>query len=161
MSKSQSNQMNDTWEEGSTNVFADFEMPDADEKLAKADLTLKINQIIKKKDLTQKEAAKLLRVDQSKISLLNRGRLSDFSIERLVKYLILLDRDVEIVIKENKQKNIGLRLVSRISLRCIRATFYYKNISINADAPYSKNSSTPTAKHTTSPQSQMRYKRNP
>jgi predicted XRE-type DNA-binding protein len=87
-------------------VFADLEMPDADEKLAKAELTLKINQILKHKNLTQKEAAKLLSVDQSKISLLNRGRLSDFSIERLVKYLMLLDQDIEIVVKKTKQKSL-------------------------------------------------------
>jgi len=97
-------EMDETWEAGSTNVFADLDMPDADEKLAKAELTLKINQIIKDKGLTQKEAAKLLGVDQSKISLLHRGRLLDFSIERLVRYLTLLDQDVEIVVKKSKHK---------------------------------------------------------
>lgn len=109
MNKAKPKQTNDTLEEGSTNVFADLEMLDADEKLAKAELALKINQIIKHKDLTQKEAAKLLGVDQSKVSLLNRGRLSDFSIERLVKYLTLLDQDVEIVVKKTKNKNKRLQ----------------------------------------------------
>ena len=84
---------------GSTNVFADLEMPDANEKLVKAELALKINQIIKQKKLKQIDAAKLLGIDQSKISLLNRGRLSEFSIERLVRFLNLLNQDVEIVIK--------------------------------------------------------------
>ncbi len=88
------------WEKGSDNVFDDLEMPDADEKLAKAELAFKINQIIKKRKLKQSEAAIILETDQSKISLLNRGRLSSFSIERLVKYLNLLDQDVEIVIKK-------------------------------------------------------------
>lgn len=105
MSTSQSNKSNDTWEMGSTNVFADLDMPDADEKLAKAELTLKINKIIKQRKLKQVQAAKLLGIDQSKISLLNRGRLSDFSIERLVKYLTLLDQDVEIVIKKSRRKH--------------------------------------------------------
>jgi predicted XRE-type DNA-binding protein len=93
------------WEEGSTNVFADLEMVDADEKLAKAELALKINQILKRRNLKQIEAAKLLGIDQSKISLLNRGRLSAFSIERLVKFLNLLNQDVEIVVRGTRKRS--------------------------------------------------------
>lgn len=92
-------------EEGSTNVFADLEMVDADEKLAKAELALKINLILKKKHLKQIEAAKLLGIDQSKISLLNRGRLSAFSIERLVRFLNLLNQDVEIVVRSHRRRS--------------------------------------------------------
>ncbi len=92
------------WEIGSSNVFADLEMSDANEKLAKAELVFKINQILKKKKLKQAEAAKLLQADQSKISLLNRGHLSSFSIERLVRYLNLLNQDVEIVIKTSRRR---------------------------------------------------------
>jgi predicted XRE-type DNA-binding protein len=99
------NTINETWEVGSTNVFADIGMPDAEEKLVKAELVFKINEILKKKKLTQSESAKLLGADQSKISLLNRGRLSAFSIERLVKYLNLLNQDVEIVIKKSKKRS--------------------------------------------------------
>ena len=100
------------WEEGSTNVFADLEMADADEKLAKAELALKINQLLKKKNLKQIEAAKLLGIDQSKISLLNRGRLSAFSIERLVRFLNLLNQDVEIVIRNARRSHHGtLRVI--------------------------------------------------
>lgn len=91
------------WEMGSDNVFADLGMVDAEEKLAKAELAFKINQILKKRKLKQVEAAALLETDQAKISLLNRGRLSSFSIERLVKYLNLLNQDVEIVIKKSKK----------------------------------------------------------
>jgi predicted XRE-type DNA-binding protein len=94
----------ETYEEGSANVFADLDMPDANQKLAKAELALKINQILKRKKLKQTDAAKLLGVNQSKISLLNRGRLSDFSIERLIKFLNLLDQDVQIVIKRTRRK---------------------------------------------------------
>ncbi len=101
----------DTWEMGSANVFADLEMPDAEEKLAKAELALKINQIIKQKKIKQAQAAELLGVDQSKISLLNSGRLSAFSIERLVKYLNLLDQDVEIVVKKMKRRSGHGRLI--------------------------------------------------
>lgn len=92
------------WEEGSTNVFADLQMVDADEKLAKADLALKINQILKRRKLKQTEAAKLLGTDQAKISLLATGRLSEFSIERLVKFLTLLNQNVEIIVRVNRRK---------------------------------------------------------
>jgi len=96
--------IDETWEVGSSNVFADLDMPDAEEKLVKAELVFKINQILKKKKLKQKEAAKILQTDQSKISLLNRGHIADFSIERLVKYLNLLNQDVEIIIKKSKRR---------------------------------------------------------
>src|SRR5260364_129469 len=86
----------ETWEIGTDNVFADLNMPDAAEKLAKAELALRINQILKRKKLIQIEAAK--------ISLLNRGRLSYFSIERLVRYLNLLNQDVEIVVRKSKTR---------------------------------------------------------
>ena len=98
------NQSNIDWEVGSKNVFADLGMPNSEEMLIKADLVLKINKIIAKKNLTQVEAAVLLRVDQSKISLLARGRLTAFSIERLIKFLTLLHQDIEIVVKNSHQK---------------------------------------------------------
>lgn len=93
-----------SYELGSENVFADLEMADAEEKLAKAELAFKINQLIEKRRLKQKEAARLLQVDQSKISLLNRGRLSGFSIERLIKYLSILDQDIEIVVRPHRPR---------------------------------------------------------
>lgn len=88
-----------TWEKGSTNVFSDLVHADATEKLAKVELAYKINQLIRQRGLKQKEAAQLLETDQAKISALSRGHLSIFSLERLLKYLTLLDQDVEIVIK--------------------------------------------------------------
>ena len=103
LKKNKSKIKNGQYEMGSTNVFADLDMPDAEEKLVKVELAFKINEILKKKKLKQSEAAKILESDQSKISLLARGRLSDFSIERLVKYLNLLNQDVDIVIKKSKK----------------------------------------------------------
>lgn len=104
-------QQNLTWEEGSENVFADLDMLDAEEKLAKARLTFKINEIIEKRQLKQTEAAKLLNIDQSKISLLRCGHLKDFSVERLAHFLTLLNQDVEIVVKKS-HKNFGHGMLS-------------------------------------------------
>jgi len=88
-----------TWVEGSENVFADLGFSDAEERLAKAKLASKINEILVKKKLKQKEAAKLLETTQAKISLITCGHLDDFSIERLTHYLMCLNQDVDIVIR--------------------------------------------------------------
>jgi predicted XRE-type DNA-binding protein len=91
-------------EESSGNVFADLELPNPEECLVKADLAIQINKLIKSRKLKQNEAAKLLRLDQPKISALNRGRLSGFSVERLFKFLSILDQDIEIVIKPHHSR---------------------------------------------------------
>jgi predicted XRE-type DNA-binding protein len=107
MSTIKKHQRNITWEEGSENVFADLGMLDAEEKLAKAKLAFKINEIMEKKRLKQNQAAELLGIDQSKISLLHCGHLKDFSVERLAHFLTLLDQDVDIIVKKKSHKKSG------------------------------------------------------
>jgi predicted XRE-type DNA-binding protein len=85
--------------EGSGNVFADIGLPNPEERLAKADLAIRIALAIRARRLTQARAARILKIDQPKVSRLLRGRLSGFSTERLMHFLTLLGRDVEIVIK--------------------------------------------------------------
>ena len=84
---------------GSGNVFEDLGHPRAAEALAKAELARKIAQLIAKRRLTQAAAADLLNVDQPKVSALVRGRLAGFSLDRLVRFLVQLDSDVEIVVR--------------------------------------------------------------
>src|SRR5882762_9448522 len=86
-------------EEGSGNVFADLGLPNPEERLAKAALVFRIAAVIRARRLTQAGAARILRIDQPRISRLLRGQLSGFSTERLMQFLTLLGRDVEIVIK--------------------------------------------------------------
>jgi len=69
----------------SGNVFADLGLPNPEEALAKAELAHKIALLIQNKGLTQVQTAKLLGVDQPKVSALLRGRLSGFSLERLMR----------------------------------------------------------------------------
>jgi len=88
----------------SGNVFADIGLKYAKERLVKADLAIKINQIIKNRKLNQEGAAQILRISQPKISAIANGRLKDFSIERLIEFLNKLDQDVKILIHE-KPKN--------------------------------------------------------
>jgi predicted XRE-type DNA-binding protein len=81
------------------NVFADLGLPDAEDRLAKAMLSIQIHDIIKQRRLTQAQAAELLGIDQPKVSALIRGRLKGFSMERLFHFLNLLGRDIQIVVK--------------------------------------------------------------
>ncbi len=84
---------------GSSNVFADLGHPRPAEALAKAELARKIGAIIERRGLTQAVAAEILEVDQPKVSALTRGRLAGFSLDRLVRFLVLLGSDVKIVVK--------------------------------------------------------------
>lgn len=86
-------------EEGTGNVFADIALPNPEERLAKADLAIRIAEAIRSRRLTQTQAARALQIDQPKISRLLRGQLSGFSTERLMHFLTLLGRDVEIIVK--------------------------------------------------------------
>ena len=94
----------------SGNVFADLNLPKADELLVKAELVAKIMQETERRRLTQSQAATLLGIDQPKISALKQGRLSGFSIERLLRFLLLLGRDIEITVKEKPKSRLSARL---------------------------------------------------
>ncbi len=87
---------------GSGNVFADLEVGEPDEALIKAALAAKISSIIEHRHLTQAEAAKILGIDQPKVSALTRGRLAGFSTERLFRLIRALGRDVDIVVRKRR-----------------------------------------------------------
>lgn len=100
---------------GSGNIFADLGFHDAEERLAKATLATRIEMIITKRKLKQTQAAKILGITQSKISALKNGKLSGFSMEKLIYYLNLLNEDVEIVIKTHsgrKHQRLGCLTVA-------------------------------------------------
>jgi predicted XRE-type DNA-binding protein len=80
------------------NVFADLGLPAPDELLTKAELARQIRSIATHRHLTQKEAARVLSTTQPKVSDLFAGKLAGFSIERLIRFLNALDRDVQIVV---------------------------------------------------------------
>lgn len=88
-------------EEGSGNLWADIGRPDADEALARAELMRRISEGIRVRGLTQAAAAELLGTTQPTISDLVRGKLSRFSLERLIAFLNALGQDVEIVVRPN------------------------------------------------------------
>ena len=97
----------------SGNVFEDIGLSTPEDRLAKAQLSLKIGEIIHTRRLSQKEAAGLLGIDQPKISAIINGRLSGFSLERLIQFLNALGSDVQIVVKQRprSRKHAGLSVV--------------------------------------------------
>ena len=99
-------------ERGSGNVFADLEYPDAEAHLLKAELVTRIDQIIRQRGLKQVEAAKLLGLSQPDVSRLLRGSFREYSVERLLRLLTALGRNVEIVIREPRPQQPG-----RLSVR--------------------------------------------
>jgi predicted XRE-type DNA-binding protein len=83
----------------SGNVFADLGLPNAEELGAKVRLCVVINKILAKRKMTQAEAARLLGVNQPKVSALKGYKLEGFSVERLMHFVTALQHDVVIEIR--------------------------------------------------------------
>ena len=82
----------------SGNVFAGPGFADADERQTKVRLAVAINDILRRRGLSQVKAAEQLGINQPKVSALSKFRLQGFSVERLMRFLTALHQDVEIVI---------------------------------------------------------------
>ena len=91
--------MNIKKEKSSGNVFQDLGLPDAEERLAKAEIASQICGLIKKKKLSQAKVAALLKITQPKVSLLLSGKLKGFSLEKLFSFLNALGQNVNISVK--------------------------------------------------------------
>lgn len=89
----------------SGNVFADMGYENPEESFTKAKIAGRICDIIKSKRLTQVSAAKILGIDQPRVSDLICGRLRRFSTEKLFEFLTSLDQDIEIVIKPKSRSS--------------------------------------------------------
>ncbi|MBW0005536.1 MAG: XRE family transcriptional regulator [Hyphomicrobiales bacterium] len=91
-----------TYEVGSGNVFADIGLPNPEEHLIKAKLVYKIHTLMKNRGLKQIEAAELFGVRQPDVSKMLRGDFRQFSVERLLRFLVVLGQDVEIIVKPRR-----------------------------------------------------------
>lgn len=99
-----------TIEEGSGNVFADLGMSDPEEHVVKAGLVLKIQAVLKRRRLTQAAAAEWMGIDQPKVPAILSGQFRGYSMERLMRFLVALGHDVEIVVKPSKSNAPALRV---------------------------------------------------
>jgi predicted XRE-type DNA-binding protein len=89
---------------GAQNVFQDIGVPNAEEHFVKAQLVFKIDTILKQRGLKQVEAAKLFGVRQPDVSKMLRGEFRQFSVERLLRFLVALNQDVEIVVRPHRAR---------------------------------------------------------
>src|SRR5271170_126648 len=91
--------------EGSGNVFADLGLPNPEQELMKARLTLQIYRIIRERELTQTQAAKALGIKQPHVSLLMRNRSGSFSVGRLMEFLTALGQDVSVTVRPARKEH--------------------------------------------------------
>ena len=111
------NTNDERFEAGSGNVFADLGLPNPEIALKKAELAAKIAERIEANGWSQAKAAELMDIDQPKVSAIVRGRLKDFSIERLITCLQKLGQTVSFVFvpmveQKSSRKKIGVRTKS-------------------------------------------------
>lgn len=97
---------------GSTNVYADLGRPDADEMLLKAQLADKIGALMKRRRMTQTQAAKLFRMPQPKISAMLRGQFRGISEDRMMRCLTALGQNVQIVVRPAREGTAGVLSVA-------------------------------------------------
>ena len=86
------------------NVFADLGLPNPEQELLKAQLTLQIYKIVKARGLTQARAGQVLGIKQPHVSALMRNRAGNFSVGRLMEFLTALGQDVRITVKPTKKR---------------------------------------------------------
>lgn len=110
MSRKNPDEETTRFESGSGNVFADLGLPDPEEALAKAGLAQAIAETIDRRGLTQDEAARIMGLDQPKVSAIVRGRLSGFTQDRLTRCVLALGNDVEITIRSRATSAVAGRL---------------------------------------------------
>jgi predicted XRE-type DNA-binding protein len=94
-------------EKSSGNVFADIGLPEAEQELLKAKLTLQIRRIILSRKLTQVAAASLLGTTQPQVSGLMRLRPTALSVGRLMEFLTILGQDIEVTLKPAPRRRHG------------------------------------------------------
>ena len=81
------------------NVYADLGLKNADEHALKAEFVRQIAAVMKDQELTQTAAARRLGIEQPDVSKMLKGHFRHFSVERLMRFLVALGQDVEIVVR--------------------------------------------------------------
>ncbi len=89
------------FEEGSGNVFADLDLKDADQLLARAQIGLHVFKILKQQKLKQREIAEVLGIAQPDVSHLMNGHFSRFTTDKLLDFLKRLHRKVTIEVSRH------------------------------------------------------------
>ena len=96
-----------TYTKSSGNIFADLDLPNPEQEIVKAKLIIQIFRLLKERELTQVNAAKLLGTTQAQISNLMRCRPASVSVGRLMEFLIILGQDVKVTVTPAYKKKAG------------------------------------------------------
>src|SRR5882672_1807143 len=99
--------MKNDHEKSSGNVFTDLGLPNSEQELLKARLTVQIYRLIKERGLTQTKAAELLGTTQGQVSALMRCRPVAVSVGRLMEFLTVRGQDVEVTVKPASPRKAG------------------------------------------------------
>ena len=94
------NKMPQDIEASSGNVFADLGFENADELAYKADLVLALKGLVKRRGMTQVQAAAACGTDQGTISKVLRGRIDLVTTDRLLRWIRALGASVQITVQE-------------------------------------------------------------
>lgn len=91
----------------SGNVYADFGDENADDMQVKSRLARQIYYDMQDRGLTQAQVADMLGIDQPKVSAMIRGRLRDFSVDRLRHFVTRMGHDVTIIVHASTRTSAG------------------------------------------------------
>lgn len=92
-------------------------MAEAQDKLVKIKLANKIGDIVKRQHLTQQQAAELLVMPQTKVSLLLRGQFRGIGVAEMLVCLACLGRDIYIVVKPARRGAAAGEIGGEIGVR--------------------------------------------
>ena len=88
------------------NVFRDigFSSKEAKHLLIRSDLMIRLQEVIKSRDLTQAQVAQIFQVSQPRVSDVLRGRIDLFSTDTLIDMLDDLGVTVQFVVKPIRRR---------------------------------------------------------
>ena len=95
---------------GSGNVYADLGLANPEEHALKAELVRQIANVISSEKLTQVEAAARLQIGQPDVSKMLNGHFRQFAVGRLLRFLVMLGRDVDIAVSTPGEQKTAAQL---------------------------------------------------
>lgn len=88
-----------TYVKSSGNVFADLNVENPEDELAKAQLAHHVRLLIREQSLTHVKAAQTLDIQPAQIADLMGGKISAFTYDHLLRFLNALECDVKIIVE--------------------------------------------------------------
>lgn len=97
---------------GGKSVCDEIGIPMSPIDMLKVNLAAFVSRIVQDKGMTQAEAADVLGIDQPKVSKLLRGRLAEFSVERLIGFVLALGQPIDLSIGSDKKTKRRVKLAA-------------------------------------------------